>query len=50
MKLLENDELMSVNGGAAKGLGYALFIGIAGFVTLLAGIISGYTNPEKCNN
>lgn len=47
MKLLNEVELKQVNGGI--GIGW-LIGGIVAGITFISGILSGYTNPTKCNN
>jgi len=47
MKLNEN-ELIRVEGGAIKSIGYIIGISVGGIFALLAGIIDGYMNPVKC--
>ncbi len=46
--LLNENELHQVKGGAIKGLAYIITIGIGSLISLVAGIIDGYTNPLKC--
>lgn len=47
MKKLNAEEMISVEGGANW-----ITIGtiIAGIVSFVSGLISGYSNPVKCNN
>ncbi len=45
MELTEN-EMYAVNGGIA----WYVVAGVAGLITYVIGIFSGYTNPNKCNN
>lgn len=45
---LEDYELEKIEGGAIKGLGYIIAVGIGGLISLIAGIIDGYMNPIKC--
>ncbi len=47
---LKDDEMFLVTGGAFKGIGAALFLGIGALITLIVGIVDGYFNPTKCNN
>ena len=47
MKKLENKELKEITGGI--GIGWIIG-GIAAGLTFIIGVISGYTNPNKCNN
>lgn len=42
---MSKEELQSIKGGVSK----VLFIGIAGVVTFLIGVIDGYIRPLKCN-
>ena len=44
---LQEQELLEVKGGSISAI---TVIGIGALVVFLAGLISGYTNPEKCNN
>jgi len=48
MKKIEDKKLQEINGGGAS-TGVIIGAIIAG-VTFLIGVISGYTNPNKCNN
>ena len=43
---LTEQEMYSVNGGVA----WYVVAGIAGAITYIIGVLSGYTNPSKCNN
>lgn len=43
---LEDEELMTLTGGAAK---YALWTIIGGVITFVIGIIDGYLRPLTCN-
>ncbi len=45
MKDLNDNELMTVNGGFSFGLGLAIGAGI----TFLIGVIDGFVRPLKCN-
>lgn len=47
MKELNNKEMMLVEGGANW-----LVVGsiVAGLISFISGILSGYSNPVKCNN
>ena len=45
MKNLDDNELMTVNGGFSFGLGLAIGAGI----TFLIGVIDGFVRPLKCN-
>ena len=45
---LDKSTLLSVKGGAIKGLAYIITISIGSLVSLIAGIIDGYMNPLKC--
>ena len=45
MRELNNNELMTVNGGFSFGLGIAIGAGI----TFLLGVIDGYVRPLRCN-
>ena len=44
---LTNDEMYSVDGG---GVSFGLLAGICAGIVYLIGALSGYTNPNKCNN
>ena len=44
---LREVEMFEVTGG---GLGWGVLTFLGTVVVLVAGIISGYTNPSKCNN
>lgn len=44
---LNETEMMKVNGGS---ISIELISIIGGIVTFILGTISGYTNPNKCNN
>lgn len=43
---LKKEELQKITGG---GVGW-ITAGIIAGITFIVGIISGYTNPNKCNN
>ncbi len=45
MKKINNNELKNINGGFSLGLAIA----IPGIISLIAGILSGISNPESCN-
>lgn len=45
---LNDEELSNINGGASK-LFYGFLAGAGALITLIAGIIDGYLNPQKCN-
>lgn len=45
MELTEK-QMCSVDGGISFGL----IAGFAAALTFLVGVISGYTNPTRCNN
>lgn len=45
MKFLDNDELMSINGG---GFNFGIIIGISAAITFIIGIIDGYLRPLVC--
>ncbi|MGM9882416.1 MAG: class IIb bacteriocin, lactobin A/cerein 7B family [Bacilli bacterium] len=47
MKILTNEEMEKVNGGANSLLIVSV---VAGLITLVTGILDGYSNPKKCNN
>lgn len=47
MKYLNNDELYSIEGGAAK---IGIFAVIGAVVSFIIGAFGGYSNPTKCNN
>ena len=44
---LNETEMMKINGGS---ISIELISIIGGIVTFILGTISGYTNPNKCNN
>lgn len=44
---IKNEELMKIYGG---GMGGLLVLGGIGLITLIAGIIDGFTRPLKCND
>lgn len=46
MKKLDKNELMKINGGSSTVLIVSL---VAGVITFVTGILSGYSNPQKCN-
>ncbi len=43
---LKEEEMLKVNGGGTL----EAVVTIGGVITLILGIISGYTNPSRCNN
>lgn len=44
---LSKDEMYMIDGGAVS---WKILAGIGAGIVLVMGMISGYTNPEKCNN
>lgn len=46
MKKLSKEEMQNIDGGANPILIVSV---VTGIVTFLTGILSGYTNPKKCN-
>ncbi len=44
---LSEKEMKSVTGGAVS---WKVIAGICAAVAYLIGVVSGYTNPNKCNN
>lgn len=46
--ILNNEEMMNINGGGTFRKAALTFIGAA--VLFLVGILSGFYNPNKCNN
>ena len=44
---LTEEELYSVSGG---GVSVGVVAGICAGIVYLIGVLSGYTNPNKCNN
>lgn len=46
MKELNKNELMKIDGGSSTVLIVSV---IAGFINFVTGILSGYSNPQKCN-
>lgn len=46
MKILNNDEMLKINGG---GITYKLLGLIGGAVIFLIGLVDGIINPRKCN-
>lgn len=46
MTVLEDRELMSIEGGAVK---VGLIVGVAAGITFLIGLIDGLFRPLKCN-
>ena len=46
MELNEN-EMYEINGG---GVSWYVIGGIGAVITYIIGILSGYTNPSRCNN
>ena len=47
---LEEWKLHEIKGGSAKGFAYFLALGIGGLLAIAAGILEGYSNPNKCRN
>lgn len=48
MKEITQEQLKEMNGGGLTAFWVAL--GIAAVITLIAGIIDGYTRPLSCND
>lgn len=46
MRELSNEEKMNIDGGASAGL---IAVIVSGIVTFITGILSGYSNPQKCH-
>ena len=44
---LSKDEMYMIDGGA---ISWKILASIGAGIVLFVGIISGYTNPDKCNN
>lgn len=44
---IEEKEMKSVNGGA---ISFGIIAGACAGIVYLIGVLSGYTNPDKCNN
>lgn len=44
---LRKEEMSQIDGGA---ISWGVVAGIGAGIVYLIGIISGYTNPSKCNN
>jgi len=44
---LNECEMCEINGGA---ISWSLLAGIGAGIVYLIGVMSGYTNPSKCNN
>lgn len=47
MRRLKNEEMINIEGGADPVL---VGTAIGAIVTFIIGILSGYSNPKKCNN
>lgn len=47
MEMLDNGQLKTITGGIGAGW---IISGIVAGITFLIGVVSGYTNPNKCNN
>lgn len=47
MRELEKEEMKNIDGGASATL---ITTVVAGIVIFITGILSGYSNPQKCNN
>lgn len=47
MKTLTNEEMKKIDGGASSLLIVSV---VAGLITLVTGILDGYSKPKKCNN
>lgn len=47
MKLINEKELDSIKGGAVSPV--LVVVIVSAVVVFLAGVIDGFTNPEKCN-
>ncbi len=43
---LKETEMKTINGGVS----WEAIATVGGIITLILGIISGYTNPSSCNN
>ena len=43
---LKLEEMSKIDGGAS----WEAVVTVGGIITLIIGIISGYTNPSACNN
>lgn len=43
---LTNEEMFQISGGSTWGL----IAGIGAALVYLIGVVSGYTNPNRCNN
>jgi uncharacterized membrane protein len=43
---LKNEELLEIYGGGGSGL---IILGIIALITVIAGIIDGFTRPLSCN-
>ena len=46
---LDDNALLNIKGGLSKKVYYIAF-GIGSVITFLAGVFSGYMNPNRCNN
>lgn len=44
---LEKEEMKKIDGGASTAI---IATVVAGIVVFITGILSGYSNPQKCNN
>lgn len=50
MKILNNTEMMNVEGGAVSASTVSLIVGIVtGVAVFLIGVWDGYLNPNKCS-
>ncbi len=47
MTLLDDNQLVNIKGG---GISVAVATFITAAIIFISGLISGYTNPTKCNN
>ena len=47
MRELRKQEMLKIDGGADPILITAI---VTGLITFITGILSGYSNPTKCNN
>lgn len=48
--LLNKNELLEIKGGAKTGAAAIVLLIFGGFMTIIAGIFDGLSNPTKCNN